>query len=143
MHTALDIARYIINKCIELGRPVSNLQLQKILYYVQGEYMKSNNGIALFKDEIEAWQYGPVISNVYYEYNCYSSSNIREEQTFPCLNLNEQEIINPIIIEKSKLSAWTLVRKTHSEDPWINAYNRRDGSIISKDELRKWFLGEN
>ena len=54
MHTALDIARYIINKCIDLGRPVSNLQLQKILYYVQGEYMKKNDGEPLFSDEIEA-----------------------------------------------------------------------------------------
>ncbi|NFN93597.1 DUF4065 domain-containing protein [Clostridium botulinum] len=140
MHTALEIARYIINKCIELGRPVSNLQLQKILYYVQGEYMKHNNGEPLFEDDIVAWQYGPVVTSVYYEYNCYSSSNIREKQEETNLDSDEIGIINPIIDNKSNLSAWTLVQKTHSEDPWINAYKRYDGSTITKEELEDWFL---
>lgn len=36
--------------------PISNLQLQKILYYVQKAFLQSG-GIA-FDDDIEAWQFG-------------------------------------------------------------------------------------
>jgi Uncharacterized phage-associated protein len=140
MHTALEIARYIINKCIDLGRPVSNLQLQKILYYVQGEYMKKKNGEPLFEDEISAWQYGPVVSDVYYEYNNYSSREIDMYQPQVYLNAEEKNIIDPIIRNKSDFTAWELVKATHSEDPWKNSYNRT--SIISKNKLRSYFLGE-
>lgn len=135
MHTALEIARYIINKCIELGRPVSNLQLQKILYYVQGEYMKSNNGIALFQDEIEAWQYGPVVPGVYYAYNMYSASEITDIQESIELESEIKNIINPVIGDKSKFSAWQLVEKTHSESPWINAFNQYNGCTITKKQM--------
>lgn len=37
---ALDVAKYIINKCIELNKPISNLQLQKIMYFVHLGYLK-------------------------------------------------------------------------------------------------------
>ncbi|MGN2336774.1 Panacea domain-containing protein [Clostridium cagae] len=140
MHTALEIAAYIINKCIELGRPVSNLQLQKILYYVQGKYIKITNGEVLFSDTMEAWQYGPVVPKVYYSYNSYSSSNIIAKQDEIELESFEKDIIDPVIHQKSMYSAWTLVEQSHSEKPWINAYNNGNGSPITNDELRNWFI---
>ena len=33
-HEAMDVANYIVNYCIDSGHPVSNLKLQKLLYYV-------------------------------------------------------------------------------------------------------------
>jgi len=140
MHTALEIARYIINKCIELGKPVSNLQLQKILYYVQGEFIKATNGGVLFCDDISAWQYGPVVTDVYYEYNNYSSNEIDMFQPQVYLDEYVKDIIDPVIISKSQMSAWELVKATHSELPWKESYNKT--SIISKRKLRDYFLGE-
>ena len=35
MYSALDVSKYIVSKCTRDGHPISNLQLQKILYYVQ------------------------------------------------------------------------------------------------------------
>ena len=37
---ALDVAKYIINKAIDMRSPVSNLQLQKILYFAHLESLK-------------------------------------------------------------------------------------------------------
>ena len=42
-YDVLDIARYIINKCNEKGIIISNLKLQKLLYFVQG-YMLALTG---------------------------------------------------------------------------------------------------
>ncbi|MDU4855768.1 MAG: DUF4065 domain-containing protein [Clostridioides difficile] len=142
MHTALDIARYIINRCIDLGRPVSNLQLQKILYYVQGEYMKKKNGEPLFIDDIEAWQYGPVVPDVYYSYNIYSASDIVIRQKQPELLESDMKLVDNIIEKKSKISAWDLVTATHSEQPWITVYRENRKEIIPKNLIYSYFLQE-
>lgn len=52
-YSAVDLSKYIVYKCITEGQPISNLQLQKILYYIQREFLK-NDRIA-FADDIQAW----------------------------------------------------------------------------------------
>lgn len=138
MYAASKIAMYIINRCIQLGRPISNLQLQKILYYVQGEFMKNNNGESLFEDDIMAWQYGPVVPGVYYTFNNFSSSNINVYQEKVNLSEDEMNIIDPIIDAKSKLNAWKLVEDTHSESPWRDTYNNNE-EIITKEKMQEFF----
>ena len=54
MYGALDIAKYVITKCTKDKHPISNLQLQKILYYIQRELLQQ--GLAGFSDDMEAWQ---------------------------------------------------------------------------------------
>jgi len=65
---ALDVARYILTKCNKDGQPISNLQFQKMLYYIQYEFL-TNYRKPLFDDDFEAWKFGPVIPVVYYEYS--------------------------------------------------------------------------
>lgn len=38
MYSALEIAKYVVNKCTVDRHPISNLQLQKILYYIQRSF---------------------------------------------------------------------------------------------------------
>ena len=139
MYAAMDIDKYIINKCIELNRPISNLQLQKILYYVQGGYIKATKGDKLFDEDLEAWAYGPVVPGVYYKFNKYSSSNINSEYDSPYLNEKIREIVDPIIEEKSLLSAWNLVEKTHKETPWIRSYEEGKNNKISLEKMQDFF----
>ena len=63
MYSALNVAKYIIDKCTRENYPISNLQLQKILYYIQREFLQ--RGPKAFPEEIEAWQFGPVVPEVY------------------------------------------------------------------------------
>lgn len=42
MYKALDISKYIINKCVNDEKYISNLQLQKILYFIQKEFLKTH-----------------------------------------------------------------------------------------------------
>lgn len=137
--TAINIARYVINKCISLGRPISNLQLQKILYYIQGAFIKSTNGQLLFNEDIEAWQYGPVVPVVYYMYNNYSASTIRDLQSVNELDIGISEIIDPVIETKSRISVWNLVTRSHLEDPWRNSYIGGQKRVIPVEELQKFF----
>lgn len=61
------ICNYIIGYCQVNDNAITNLQLQKILYYVQGYFLK-NYGYPAFDAEIEAWQYGPVVPEAYYDF---------------------------------------------------------------------------
>ena len=65
MYSAIDIARYIIWYCKNHGYTISNLKLQKILYFVQAEFLVSA-GAPCFYQDIEAWDFGPVIPEVYH-----------------------------------------------------------------------------
>ena len=57
----MRLAKYIVQKCYQDGHPISNLQLQKILYFLQIMYGRSTEGKELlFQDDFEAWPYGPV-----------------------------------------------------------------------------------
>ena len=41
-YEAVHIAKYIINKCTIDQHPISNLQLQKILYCIQRDFLKND-----------------------------------------------------------------------------------------------------
>ncbi len=126
---ALDVAKYVIHKCYCDGNAISNLQLQKILYYLQGYYCAKFKK-PLFDDRIEPWKLGPVVPNVYYIYNKYVADNIYESypdiEDILCFSDNEKKVIDETIDCKSKLSAWQLVDATHKETPWEKARENKD-----------------
>ena len=74
----MDVAKYIINYCTEQGKPVSNLKLQKMLYYLWIDYYK-NTSEYLFDEDICAWPFGPVVPSVYFEYCSYAGAPITKK----------------------------------------------------------------
>lgn len=49
MYRAVDLANYIVDKCIKDNAPVTNLQLQRILGYPQFEVEKEEKEILCFE----------------------------------------------------------------------------------------------
>lgn len=135
---ALDLAHYIITKCTREGTPISNLQLQKILYFIQKEFLQ--NGQLAFTENIEAWQFGPVVPSVYFEFCGFGATPIF--MTFPDTNIPvpEQQTIDRIIYENRSYNPWTLVDKTHQPGKaWDLIYQRGQGNrrIIPNELIRK------
>lgn len=137
MERALNIAKYIISYCSKQGRPVSNLQVQKILFFLQVKYYKAF-GEWLFSDEIEAWPYGPVVRGVYDVFFGYGGSKI--DNIYEC-NINEEikNFINPIINELSRKNPWQLVEQTHKKGgSWDTTFRQKGKyAIINKDLIAK------
>jgi uncharacterized phage-associated protein len=132
MYNALDIAKYIITKCNKDGFPISNLQLQKILYNLQKFFLQNAYSIGekkegkLFKDDIEAWQWGPVIPNVYFTFCIYGAMTITGTYDVQ-INNNIKKIIDPIIERKRRMNPWLLVDETHKKNgAWDRIY--KDGA---------------
>ena len=135
-YTALEIARYIISRCSGHKNPISNLQLQKILYFVQVGYLKST-GNMLFKDDFLAWQLGPVVQSVYDKYFVYGSSRIYDSYATD-IDGEVRKIIDPIIDEKLFKSAWDLVNEAHVKGgPWDISYNGYKNTVIPAWLIKK------
>ncbi len=137
MYTALNLSKYIVSKCIEDGEPISNLQLQKILYYIQKKFL--NDGKIAFLDDIQAWQFGPVVPEVYYFYCGYGSMPITSQYDRYEIESEDKGIIDEIIEGKRKLRPWELVRETHKKDgAWDRTYANGNGNrkVISCELIK-------
>lgn len=138
MYSALELSKYIVTKCINDGKPISNLQLQKILYYIQRVFLKQ--GEPAFSDTIEAWQFGPVVPNVYYYYCGFGAMPISILEKAPDLPEKDTMEINEIVEDKRTPFPWDLVNETHKPGgAWdrIYANGRGNHQEIPVDLIRK------
>ena len=128
MYAAIDLAKHIVSKCIADSHPISNLQLQKILFYIQKEYLVTRDERA-FSDAIEAWQFGPVVPNVYYYFCGFGSMPITIPFDQVQIEDQDAEIIDPIVEEKRVLYPWDLVSETHKKGgAWDQTYKDGNGN---------------
>jgi len=124
-HTASIVARWFLNynklKTSEEGAElISNLKLQKLLYYAQGCFLAFYDR-PLFKDEIEAWAHGPVVPSVYREFKKNGSAGISEWKTIPSqikFSEEEEDVLEKVYDYFGQFSAWKLRNMTHEETPW-------------------------
>ena len=114
MYNAIDLSKYIVSKCVTDGHPISNLQLQKILYYIQKDFLQRDE--VAFSDNIEAWQFGPVVPNVYYHYCGFGAMPISIIKDAFSIVSSDSIFINKIVEEKRNLNPWDMVAETHKED---------------------------
>ena len=85
MIPATEVARYFLSLTDEdAGELISNLKLQKLLYYAQGFHLAIFGG-PLFPESIEAWQHGPVVPEVYRYFHGQGSAHIEPEVEQPVL----------------------------------------------------------
>lgn len=117
--TATDAAIHIVNFCIDEGQPVSNLQLQKILYFCQVESYRIR-GRQLFEDDFEAWRYGPVVPGVYRRFSIFGGLKIKHRvKEGARLAFDESHLVERVARDLRCLHPWELVDKTHSKgSPW-------------------------
>lgn len=138
---AIDLAKYIVSKCYNEHKPVSNLKLQKMLYFLYGWYYAKFNK-NLFEDNFVAWKLGPVVQEVYFEYSKYIANPICENYNIQ-LDLNKQEIgfIDESIESLKDKSARDLVNKSHETIPWKTTFDNGagKGNIISKRKIQSYF----
>lgn len=140
MYSALTVAKYVIKRCNDTDRTISNLKLQKLLYFVQAEFLVST-GLPCFKEEIEAWDFGPVVPVVYHKYKVYGSASIPflSERLSTPFTENDKKLINGIVDECAQYSASTLVEITHHQSPWIDAYKPYSNNVITKRSIKEYF----
>lgn len=139
MYKAMDLANYIVDKCIKDDVPITNLQLQRILYFVQKDFLK--RGSPAFSDYIEAWGFGPVVPTVYFCFCGFGAMPILfiPRDTVPNLS-TDKNIIDNIVENKRSLTPWEIAKETSKiTGAWSKVYDNGKGSqhIIPVDLIKK------
>ena len=140
MYDALDVAEYVIYYEHDCGRSISNLRLQKLLYFVQAQFWATRNH-ACFSDTMQAWKLGPVIPSVYRKYKFYGSLDF-PRKLVTSVNVSrarDQALINTALEKCARYTTSTLITLTHGQTPWIEAYKRGNDNTISPDSMQTYF----
>ena len=142
MMSAIELAKNIIVYAGMHDYQITNLKLQKMLYYVQG-YFSAKFGKDLFEEDLVNWAYGPVVPAVYYEYCSYGASAIKPEalsKLFNGLTDKQTRYICKILDKCLDYTARELVSMTHAEAPWQNTSRNQ---VIEKAKLQKFFQSQD
>lgn len=132
-YTYEDICNYIIKKSNDEKCFITNLQLQKILYYIQGYFLKKFDYPA-FTSVIQHWQYGPVVPEAYYDYCIFGREDIKIDEPLEddsqIIDRDERRLIDKVFDKCCELSIGSLIEKTHNEAPWKNTCKLREEITI-------------
>lgn len=134
---SIDIAKYVINKRNKLQAPISNLELQYLLYAIKKEFLEL--GINLFDESCEAWMWGPCFPSVYYTYCGFGSLPIQMNyEVF--LNKGYKNIIDNVIIRKIDYQFYNYSSEIMGENSaWKQTYDKHGSHAIITNELIERF----
>lgn len=154
-HDPRAVANFVLDVAADLGRTASNLVLNKVTYFLHGANL-ARFGSPLIDARIEAWDYGPVIREIYHEFKSFKDRPILTRAT--CINRqtgdkeicrysfssDEFEFLSDVASSYLKLKPSTLVNLSHVHDgPWHEVWFH-DGRVnpgmeISNDLIQKHF----
>lgn len=119
---------------------ISNLKLQKLLYYAQGCFLALTDR-PLFREDILAWEHGPVIEKVYRNYYSNGAKGIEFEDGFLFEDFSEEEndLLRQVYEEFGQYSAWKLRNMVQEERPWKET---KRNFVIPIDLIKDYFVQE-
>jgi uncharacterized phage-associated protein len=138
MLSCYDVAQYFLAKADEdAGDLMSNLKLQKFVYYAQG-FALALLDKPLFPQCIEAWIHGPVVPALYHAYKSYGTEAIPSprELDFSKYDQETRGLLDEVYAVYGQFAAWKLRNMTHQEPPWCTT---PAGQEITHDALRAYF----
>lgn len=145
MRSARDVANWFLAWAQESQNAgISNLKMQKLLYYAQGHYLAAT-GSPLFGARFQAWTHGPVVPEVYRQFRDYGSADIDADAEVPDdFDWDEYKDIEDHLVKVwntyGPLDAWALRNQTHQEAPWHDAFDRNRKNVEIPDEsIREYF----
>lgn len=111
----LNFAKHILEVAYENKLSVSNLQLQKVMYFAMRE-QKNNYKLLnqMYDEPFYVWRYGPVVPKIYRKYRIYGASSIIEKGQ----KSDEYSIFDESIIKLLKEDLFTLIDKSREHKFW-------------------------
>ncbi len=141
MYNVIDVAKYIIFFCKKNGYSISNLKLQKLLYFVQAQFLVTL-GQPAFSETIEAWDFGPVVPAAYHYFKIWGNAEIPAifaNDATKKIYISDQKIMDGILKLCACYSASYLVDVTHNQSPWLDAYKKYCNNKIDNESIKEFF----
>ena len=149
--TIVQDSYYLISLFNEGNKPITQLIVQKLMYFFEAYYMNKENKDKLYDCPFKAWTFGPVAMPLYEKYRCFGSSKIflTDKEINEGNNIcdKKKEILKEIYVFFGDYTAMQLVNLTHMQcSPWYRKWEENncrivygDESNIDKLETKEWF----
>lgn len=133
-YSPTTIANYFIKSKASLGK-LTPMKILKLTYLSYAWYLTLNNGKdTLFREQPEAWQYGPVFRSLYNSMKQYGSIEIYSplpNNTEETITQEDAKFLERIWEIYGKFSGVELSALTHKPDsPWSQTYKKGCNVII-------------
>jgi uncharacterized phage-associated protein len=140
-YSVIEVANSVVAECdAERGEIISNLKLQKMLYYLQGFFIAIFDK-KLFNEPIVAWTYGPVVVVAYRHFKKFGKGAIQLKRNEKKIILfgKEYNLFKNVMKEYGQFSAIKLMEMTHEEPPWKATFNECPRKEITYNRLKEYF----
>ena len=151
----------VANEFLDLAgddrRSIDPLQMQKLVYLAQG-WTLGLTASFLFREQIEAWEYGPVVPDLYHSLKAFGSGSIRGRlKAFDFAGARvvvarsdfeeiEGEIIRRVWEKYGRWAGSKLIALTHQRSaPWDRTRRANPGendARIPRPWIQEWFEQE-
>lgn len=158
---AKDLACYIkseYEKYTQNTREITPIKMQKALYFcfaywagfvnkgkIDQQFSNDENEV-LFADRIEAWSFGPVVPNAYFNEReaMFFRKKSQEEEAINRVKIILEEnpmladTINSLLQDLFEISDFKLVSRSHMDKSWQNHFNAtssKHNEEIPKEEI--------
>jgi len=158
MYNAKAIANLLIDIARENGSYLDQMKLQKLVYIMHG-WNLAITGQSLVTDDIQAWQYGPVIPSLYSEFRNCGRNSITDYATDVQISEGDlsftfappkvdsgdshtRELANKVWAIYGAYSGPQLSNLTHMpETPWDKVYKVSPRAAIDNKLIKEHFVG--
>lgn len=156
-YDAREVSNFVIRLANENDLTLTQMSLLKIVFYAHGWYLASAGG-PLFRQPVEAWEYGPVVKVVRDAFKDFGKGpitrpaerlDLQTGELVPVpdrLSSDDEDFVRSIFKLYSNKSAFELSDMTHERDsPWDKVWNSkvavgRLGLRIKNEEIKDYFL---
>ena len=140
---AVKVAKWFLqnNDTLYASDGDSNLKLQKLLYYAQCMHLAVFEE-PLYTEEVQAWENGPVIRNVYDQYRYKELGFKAMEDAKVKLSAFQEDLLRVVNIVYGSKSPTELIALTHEEKPWQELKRLvrcRMNPIITKERMKEYY----
>ena len=143
VHDARSVANELIRHAHKAGRDITHLQVQKLVYFCEA-WMLGIYGKSMIRQDVQAWKYGPVVEDVYYNLRGNGRNPITstiEKVESEQFGAEEENIISQVHDIYGALSGIQLSALTHDDGtPWDMVWDRWGvNSSIPKSLIRDYY----
>jgi uncharacterized phage-associated protein len=149
------IANFVLDHADRLGLQVTNLSLQKLVYFCH-VWSLIELDRPLIRQKFEAWEYGPVLQYLYREFRVFGGAPINARARGLDVKTGKTDVI-PYDLDDSTISLLrrvvefygrlgprTLVELTHAPGgPWDKVWSQRrsinPGMLIDDGEIVRFY----
>ncbi|MBR9864893.1 MAG: SocA family protein [Rhodobacteraceae bacterium] len=136
MKSSKTVANEFVRLASEAQESLTPMQLLKLVYIAHG-WMLALYNRPLIRDDVQAWQYGPVIPSLYNKIRRFKSGPVTQvsAEEGETLDHAEVSIVRQVYEKYGHLSGPALSRLTHADGtPWHITYVPHSfGDVIPND----------